>query len=121
METDEFRDENHRASGQSDGQAQERDDHVLHGEHFVRVLPVMVIGHRPERFGVHEPTVDDAALHEYGNDAVDDFHERHVPAHQIHDVKRSGTLVHDVQQHFVVLHVRAGYLLHQIVFPADRG
>lgn len=118
---DEFGGKGDRADCQPDRQAQEGDHHVLHGEHFVRVFPVMVIGYRPERFRVHEPTVDDAALHERGDHAVDDVHERRVSADQVDDVERPRTIVDDVQQHFVVLDVRAGDFLHQIVLPSYCG
>lgn len=121
VEVDEFRDESDTARDQSDHEAQERDHHVLEGEHFVRVFPMMVIGYRPERFRVHKPTVDDAAFYERGDYAVHDVYERHVTADQVDDVERPRTFVHDVQQHFVVFHVRAGDFFHQIVFPPDRG
>lgn len=98
----EFSGKSNRARGQPDGQAQECDDHVLHAVYLVRVLPVMVVGYRTVRFGVHKPAVDDAAFHEYGDDAVDDVHERHVPADQVDNVKRPRALVDDVQQHLVV-------------------
>jgi len=121
VEVDEFRDKDRSAHGQSDHETHECDHHVLEGEHFVRVFPVMIVGYRPERLRVHKPTVDDAALHERGDYAVHDVYERHVSADQVHDVERPRTFVHDVQEDLVVFDVRAGDFFHQIVFPPDRG
>lgn len=120
MEEHELRDKRHRAGGQPNGQAQERNDHVLHGENGVRIFRLMVVRDWTERLSVHEPAVDDAGLHERGDDAVDDVHERHVATHQVDDVERPRAFVDDVQRHLVVGHVRHGDLLYQIVLPADR-
>lgn len=120
VEVDEFGDKDGSADGPPAKEEQERHYHVLHGEHAVRLLRMVEVGIRRELIRVHEPVVDDTALHERGDDAIDGGHERHVTADQVHEVERPRTRVHDVQHYFVVAHVGARDDRHQIVFPSHR-